>query len=66
MHSDFGNMDFGFPCPSCGKKIAAKLSRLRKGNFLKCTHCQTSVKLSDDKFQDVRRSLENFARSLRK
>jgi ribosomal protein L37AE/L43A len=65
MASDMSNMDSGVPCPSCGKKIAAKLGRLKRGAVFKCGHCQMSVKITDDKFQDVRRRLEDFGKSIR-
>jgi endogenous inhibitor of DNA gyrase (YacG/DUF329 family) len=65
MAGNMGNMDFGLPCPSCGRKITAKLSTLKQGALLKCGHCQKSVKIADNTFRDVRRRLEDFGKSIR-
>jgi transcription elongation factor Elf1 len=65
MAGNMGNMDFGIPCPSCGRKITAKLSKLKKGAVLKCGHCQKAVKIANSAFKDARRRLEDFGKSIR-
>jgi endogenous inhibitor of DNA gyrase (YacG/DUF329 family) len=70
MKSVFDNSDIEIPCPHCGKKTKQRIGRVKHDKNFTCPGCGKVSALDASGLRDglkgAQRSLDDFARSLRK
>ena len=63
--SRLSDIDIPIDCPSCGRKIKKRLSQLGNGRSVLCL-CGQRITVQGNGFSSLKRSIEQFDRSLKR
>jgi DNA-directed RNA polymerase subunit RPC12/RpoP len=58
--SNFDTNPQPITCPGCKKSIMVQLSDFKKGHIIACPHCSYQMKVDDDYYAQVQKSLDDL------